>query len=126
MNIFRFSFLTKTLTSWPAKIPKLLFAVTKGALGIQKRRAMRAYATYLTSCVQHGASPLATVWVPAGQEAYSTWAPIICGLGNRGLAQICPKLELDLQTNPSILARSFPTRALVRIEGKYSKNSENY
>ena len=42
------------------------------------------------------------------------------------LAQISPKLELDLQTTPSILARSFPARALVRIEGKYSKNSENY
>ena len=103
-----------------------MFAVTKGAYGIQKKHALRAYATYLTSCVQHGASRWGSLWVSGPARSlrhvvshyFWAWKP--------RLAQISPKLELDLQTTPSILARSFPTRALMRIECKYSKNPENH
>ena len=72
---------------------------------------MRAYATYLTSCVQHGGSQTGAVWVFVLSGSLRYVVPHYFRARKTRLAQISPKLELDLQTTPSILARSFPTRA---------------
>ena len=108
------------------KSPNLLFVIENGAVGIQKKDAMRSCAAYLTPCVQHGTSQGASLHLRKREEACSTCAPIISGLGKRAWPRFNAKLSLIYGPPPPSLRARAPRALWCELKANTEKNTENY
>ncbi len=101
-------FLTKTLFSWPAEIPKLSVCRNKRcSRGPEIARIACLCYLSLVLCATRALSDTFTLIAWPGRSFCHVFSHYLWAWKPQR-AQISHKLELDLQTTPSILARSFP------------------